>query len=1223
MLTPGEFVINKEATARNLPLLMEINSSTRGGVASSSRGNYGVRPNLGQVLGGIFRRPENRRTLTVRGNPLPRHYWSTRTGADVNARRNDLIESHDAGWKIKHPDGRFFSREELQGLSKDEVNMLWKDVDRSHMGTATHRDADGFYFLPALFGPQQRYGAGGNLSLRTGGNPQEILRALNSGTMHPFSTMRSSARLLGYPSKDIDRVFGEAWKDMSMQLRTRSKPFGKTSDTYEEFAMGILQKHLKKLKIPKTNTSFFDEMMKIGTVRGGGGAGSVSSAVMAGDETISFRNNGGMIYMNSGGMVPGVQYLEDGGGVQGFRSGFQSQAGTPGNRRFFGSGLFKSDNTGMRGMAMGMGMGFAGQAIGGDIGNAIQMASIIPMLAPNMLSKTFNGLKGVATALTTTGKAASLAGKALGLAFRALPFGAAIGGILAVGAAIKYLRAEAEKRRKEEVAGVGITKQMSEEAKLKNINLSDSIKSVTEQLKLQRAAGLAAYEAYTQSGIPQLTLTIKELKAAQKEAKETMKESVNLFNNADPSDVIELAQNLKTEYIAGGMSVQEATNKIYALISVSNKAKFAVSAVANEGFVAITDASTAADLKIRKLAEGLTTVDAEGLASGIDSMVVLLDMSMNKLKGTKDEFGNVIDAGAALESQFDKISNAGGTSPIGEMAMQNLLKIRPELEGVINSADTLESIYAKWRIQLSGAVVNLKNLTAEQAKSLALVQAAGQQAMDQAKESGKGGILGASQKVLDGLNKSVKRNSADSRAAFEQAQKNYEKELELIEKKIKKINEEAEARKKALEDQQRSEDTKLEIQKAQLDYQNKIAAGDMAGAAAAQLRIKQLVNERENQKAIDSIEENRAKRVKAEEAKAEKIRSMAKKKEEAQASVVSNASRAAEQRGIIQDLQSKYEGLISRQNSLEFIKDKDAREIERKSISGGINELSRRIASEGAGNTQFSKILAEAFPGLVAINEKSKKLESRDQGTVTQAAPDILGGKVIPAPKITLPSGAETAFASDAAKIKSAAEAAYDKLGDGKTLRDVVDAILNGPNAKQAAAGIRFTKDNPYKLTGRYETNKDGTLKDQERFDLNKEMGFVKGDYYTYNGRTYRVVGGKTIQSAAYVQPVGRATFGRIVPRRPYIVGERGPEMRYFDDGPGYIGPRYNVPGKTKSDYYYSPNQQPANIQNSPTFVFNFEEAPKNARELYNEFQKIVKVEMSKTGNTVVYGGKK
>ena len=34
-----------------------------------------------------------------------------------------------------------------------------------------------------------------------------------------------------------------------------------------------------------------------------------------------------------------------------------------------------------------------------------------------------------------------------------------------------------------------------------------------------------------------------------------------------------------------------------------------------------------------------------------------------------------------------------------------------------------------------------------------------------------------------------------------------------------------------------------------------MAAGDMAGAAQAQLKIKQLVGERETQKAIDAIEE--------------------------------------------------------------------------------------------------------------------------------------------------------------------------------------------------------------------------------------------------------------------------------------------------------------------------------------------------------------------------------
>jgi hypothetical protein len=41
MLTPGEFVVNKEATQKNRPLLEAINSSTQGGQATMGRGNYG------------------------------------------------------------------------------------------------------------------------------------------------------------------------------------------------------------------------------------------------------------------------------------------------------------------------------------------------------------------------------------------------------------------------------------------------------------------------------------------------------------------------------------------------------------------------------------------------------------------------------------------------------------------------------------------------------------------------------------------------------------------------------------------------------------------------------------------------------------------------------------------------------------------------------------------------------------------------------------------------------------------------------------------------------------------------------------------------------------------------------------------------------------------------------------------------------------------------------
>jgi TP901 family phage tail tape measure protein len=309
MLTPGEFVVNKEATQRNLPLLHAINQGTLGGPVSSEQGGYGLRPSaadIARMFGGSFSRAKSHATVAVRGNPLSRHYWSTATGRDTNARRSDLIESHMSGWAVKNPQGRAYTQKELESLSSDEVNAIWSGVDRSHFAPGMSKNASGQYVSPALFGPQPRYGLGGNLSLNEGGDPKTILSSLNSTPLNPFSTMRSAARQLGYPSKDIDSAFGKAWEDLTRGLRARGSAFGKDSDTFEEFAGNILKKNLKDLKIPASNVNFYDEMQKLGTARGVGIRGSGAS-VVANDPDIVFRNKGGIIPgYNAGGVIGNV-----------------------------------------------------------------------------------------------------------------------------------------------------------------------------------------------------------------------------------------------------------------------------------------------------------------------------------------------------------------------------------------------------------------------------------------------------------------------------------------------------------------------------------------------------------------------------------------------------------------------------------------------------------------------------------------------------------------------------------------------------------------------------------------------------------------------------------------------------------------------------------------------------------------------------------------------------
>ena len=295
MLTPGEFVINRESTKKNLPLLIAINQGGRGGSVSGDQGGYGPRAAVNiarSLLNRGWSRTASRKSMRVRGTKLDRHYFSTRTGAHPASRRRDLISSADAGWDVRDPSsGKVYTRSELEKLTNPEVNALWKGVDRSHFASPVDA-GDGQYILPALFGPQSRLGAGGNLALSTGGNPQAILQSLQGGIMHPFSTMMSSARILGYPSKQVNGAFSDAWRDAQLQLKSRRIPFGKNSNTFEEFMERILRRHLAKLKVKGSNTNYFDEMRSMGVVRGSGITGTGHSVYNTTNSNIAFDDFG-------------------------------------------------------------------------------------------------------------------------------------------------------------------------------------------------------------------------------------------------------------------------------------------------------------------------------------------------------------------------------------------------------------------------------------------------------------------------------------------------------------------------------------------------------------------------------------------------------------------------------------------------------------------------------------------------------------------------------------------------------------------------------------------------------------------------------------------------------------------------------------------------------------------------------------------------------------------
>jgi TP901 family phage tail tape measure protein len=1388
MLTPGEFVINKEATAANLPLLQAINDGSLGGPVSSEQGGYGLRPSPADVtrmFGGLFSKARSRSTALVRGNPLSRHYWSTATGRDTNARRSDLIESHNSGWAIKNPQGKPYTQKELESLSKDEVNSIWSGVDRSHFAPASARNADGQYISPALFGPQPRHGAGGNLSLNVGGNPRAILDSLMSTPLHPFSTMKSAARQLGYPSKDINKVFEKSWTELQSKLRSRTKPFGKDSDTFEEFAGKILNKNLKNLKIPESNVNFYDEMQKLGTIRGSGIKGSGAS-VVANDPDIIFRNKGGIIPgynkggpvgnvlkstafknigakfgkigdkwgatslaigmgkklfgssgltpkaqnlmygklvenlekerpygyvtnelghlknalephvvdtliksaagdvlssggkslskidreilrtkyanwdnkswtpstakirkqmfgMNAGGMVPGVQYFNRGGKVKGVQY-FNDGTKNPVQRITFGSAYKQERAKGnigtgmmgagpMAGMGIGMGMQMAGGAIGGQAGQMMQFASVLPMLAPNMLgslSKLAGGFKGV-------GGAAGIAGKAIGLAMRfALgPIGLLITALTAGYAIFKKFQKEREQNKIEKTNSVGITEKSAAEAGIKYNNLSNSIKAVNDQLELTRAKGKNAYEALNSSGVQGLTLSIKELREGIKNAKENQKELVSTFTDIDVSGdsnkqakVTEIATNLKAQFIAAGISAEEATNKIYAIISASDKADMAFNAISSKGFREIVDAGTAADAMLEKLLNSYLTGDDLGMA--ISNTIDAYDESLAKILKTKDANGELITQQEAISKILDDINSKENSQlQLGTAKLESLKETHPELAKVLNAADNVAGMYAKWRLRLAGVRTDLSAITSEQAQALLAFESAldSSIAASEAKSSGSG-IGAKSQKSIAALQKLITAGGQKAAVAAQKTQDQIKEEIKLIDKKIDKINEEADARKKALEASQNKENLALEIQKAQLEYADKMAAGDMAGAAQAQLKIKQLVGERETQKSIDAIEENRAKREKELIAQREKLQAQSDKAAKNLTNAQNNATSAGERMNKVDQYQNEYQRLVKEQARLDVIlavdpTDKKALKDQEELVRGPLGDLAKQIAADSKGS---DKVLAAEL----------KKIFT---GTLIDKDSNSLAGKIFNSARPDGPKGYQAGKADVALKQDAAAALAGAKaITGGKTIADLYNAYKGIDDAKKYStkATAKEIADNAY---DKY-LQKDGSLNAQGRRAVMTSNSLGAGQYFTYEGKTYKGNSGGAndflpaiLQSAAggYISGPGTGTSDSIpamLSNGEFVVNAKSAASFGYGNlesinkmAAGGLAARFDIPSYNTSSGMKQGGSESSSSNVTINATLNFAEAPKNGRDLWKEFKQMAKAEGAKIGENIVIGG--
>jgi TP901 family phage tail tape measure protein len=1246
MLTPGEFVVNAKATRENLPLLQAIN-----GKGSSGPGyQFGTSKEIRAEYSG--------RELAH----LTEMLYTKDLNADSHSR---LMREFGVNYEdVKSPTGRvgsgltaayhgFFNQGTNNGnldIQKAIDYLEGKPVLDPKNGMVTHdprlayrtmmmdlgvpgEDMDSFgrdldkQILNGLKSSQQ---SGAAYIADNPKSPNQV------GTASMGNAVDDYVALSGNPEmkKALKALKGPGEFRVQREGRSSSdRYFPKKTSKASTMLASIIAKKRMPQKLPNL-LNIFPKAGKVFQLPKTDIVADAMATRMPYNRRLYKRNNGGIIGMNAGGMVPGVQYLNEGSTnpVAPNRITFGSAYSQQREKGFVGKGMTGGP---MAGMGVGMGMGMAGSAIGGQTGQMMQMASILPMMAPGLLSGIPKMLGNITGGLKGVGGAAGLAGKAIGMFANAGPLLALTAAITVGYLAFKKFKEEQEQNRIEQTNSIAITEKSAAEAGIKYNNLSNSIKAVNDQLELTKAKGMNAYESLNSSGIQGLTLSIKELRENIKNAKESQKELVGTFTNIDVSGdankqakVVEIATNLKAQFVAAGMSAQDATNKIYSIISASDKAGMAFNAISSKGFREITDTATAADAMVRSLTKSMQTYLDQGLygddlGKAISNATNALDNNLKKLMETKDENGELITQQEAMSQILDEINAKEGSKlTITKGQIESLKETHPALAEILNESDNIAGMYSKWRLLLSGVRTDLKNITSEQAQALLAFESAldSSLAAAEAKSSGSG-IAARSQKSISALQKLVAAGGQKAAANAQKTQDQIKEEIKLIDKKIDKINEEADARKRALDSAQSKENLALEIQKAQLEYADKMAAGDMAGAAQSQLKIKQLVGERETQKAIDSIEENRAKREKELIAQREKLQAQSDKTAKNLTSAQNNATAAGERMNKVDQYQNEYQRLVKEQSRLDVILEKDptnkkALADQTSLVRGPLADLAKQIAADSKGSDKvLATELKKIFTGTL-INEKGESMAGR---VMSSTHPKGVA--------TYRPGVADTALKQDA----SAALAGAKAITGGKTIADLYNAYtgtgVQGSKTKETALAITTTTTKSGVSYGG-NTNKGG-LEQWAKETIVRENNLQPGQYFKYNGQTYKVgyknsiirqkwgggpfAAGDMLQVNDRINSMGVQMEGIGTFMKPNFSGTIYPNAATM---PTYDIPSYSTSSGMKQGVSGSSN---SNVVINATL--NFGESPKNGRELWKEFKQIAKAEGAKIGENIVIGG--
>jgi TP901 family phage tail tape measure protein len=497
-------------------------------------------------------------------------------------------------------------------------------------------------------------------------------------------------------------------------------------------------------------------------------------------------------------------------------------------------------------------LGFmGGSALGSKLSDGNMLVSTIAGVVGS--SAVSSGLTKLITSMTSLGTATGAAAGKTSLLTKAFQFFIKLPGplkllaaVVGVGLAIETMNNKISEHRRIVSSGFGISEESAKKLGLQYKKLGSEIDAYQQKYDLMLAKAAANRYNQTKAEGKGINITVPELEKLKKQVAKDFPDEIKMFDKATNEEAKERATNLKAGMVAAGKSVEEANEVILAMIMNSNKASIALDILGDRGFGKIQGKISATNSTVKTF----SNIIKEG---NFDQLPIALQTSVNALDNLQKSFVKIdtntkkaVTSSQAYERVLNQISTTANQQ-IGDKGLEEILAQNEGLRDVIDSTDTLAGIWAKIKLSTSGITFNLKDMSSETATAISLL-------LEQQKDylrSNDSLISSAADLIAKTGN--VTANQLIKNA--NRTKESIEKEIELRQKNIKRIKDEADAKKKALDEETEAEDFLLQIQKKQIEYSEALSSGDMARAAQAQLDIQSMTGARQLDLAKTAIDD--------------------------------------------------------------------------------------------------------------------------------------------------------------------------------------------------------------------------------------------------------------------------------------------------------------------------------------------------------------------------------